>query len=48
VATAGWDAKWQYAVDNLTINMQPDLGLRDDVLSDSDIQSAITAVNAVP
>jgi len=45
VATEGWDAKWQYAVDNLTVNANPDLGVRDDVISDSDVQAAVAAAN---
>jgi hypothetical protein len=45
-ASPGWADKWQYATDEITINQQPDLGIRDDVISDGDILAAVQALNA--
>lgn len=41
----GWGDKWQYAVDNATANTNPDIGARDDVISDPDILAAVQALN---
>jgi hypothetical protein len=43
-ATTGWDVKWQYALDNLTVNANPDFGMRDDVLNDQDIKDGVAGV----
>jgi hypothetical protein len=43
-ATSGWSDKWQYAVDNMTLNANSDIGIRDDVIGDADIQSAVQAL----
>lgn len=46
VSSPGWADKWQYADDNATVNTNPDLGIRNDVISDADILSAVQAVHA--
>lgn len=40
-ATPGWDDKWAYAKDTATVNVNPDTGARDDVISDADIVAAV-------
>lgn len=41
VASPGWAAKWRYALDTLTVNQNPDLGARDDVISDDDLLAVV-------
>lgn len=43
VTSPGWEASWDYAVDNATRNVNPDTGYRDDVISDGDIAAAVQA-----
>jgi hypothetical protein len=43
-ATPGWGAKWEYARDTMTINSNPDIGAREDVINDNDILAAVQAV----
>lgn len=43
-ASPGWADKWSYAVDALTVNQNPELGARTDVISDEDILAAVQAV----
>lgn len=38
------DTDWAYAVSTATVNVNPDTGARDDVVSDQDILSAIQAL----
>ena len=38
------DADWAYAVSTATVNVNPDTGARDDVVSDGDILSAVQAL----
>lgn len=42
-ATPGWAADWAYAVDTATVNQNPDVGQRDDVIDDAQILSAVQA-----
>lgn len=42
----GWADAWQYAEDNATINVNPDTGVRDDVINDSMILAAVQAILA--
>lgn len=41
VASNGWADKWQYAKDTETVNVNPDTGARNDVISDADILAAV-------
>ena len=41
-----WGDKWAYAVDNATVNVNPDTGIRTDVISDGDILAAVQAIIA--
>jgi hypothetical protein len=43
-ATPGWSDKWSYALDTLTVNQNPDIGMRDDVINDQDILSAVQTI----
>jgi hypothetical protein len=45
VSSPGWSDQWQYATDTSTVNTNPDLGIRNDVISDGNILSAIQAVH---
>jgi hypothetical protein len=47
-ASPGWDAKWDSAGVGLTVNGNPDLGARTDVISDADILSAVQVLKPVP
>lgn len=47
-ASPSWDAKWDSAEVGLTVNGNPDLGARTDVISDADILSAVQALKPVP
>jgi len=42
----GWAAAWDYAKDNATVNNNPDIGKRDDVINDSMILSAVQSRKA--
>jgi hypothetical protein len=42
----GWAEAWQYAVDESNINVNPDTGQRDDVISDGMILSGVQQVMA--
>lgn len=44
-ATIG-DTEWTYGVDNYNVNQNPDIGARNDVISDQAILSAVQAVVA--
>ena len=44
--TPGWGDDWSYAKDTATVNQNPDIGARDDVISDSKILAAVQALNA--
>lgn len=46
VSSPGWADQWAYAFDTATVNTNPDLGIRTDVISDGDILSAVQAVHA--
>jgi hypothetical protein len=41
----GWDDDWAYAKDTATINQNPDIGARDDVINDAKILTAVQALN---
>lgn len=45
-STPGWAAKWAYAVDTATVNVNPDTGARIDVINDNDILAAVQAIKA--
>lgn len=45
-STPGWAAKWAYALDTATVNVNPDTGARIDVINDNDILAAIQAIKA--
>lgn len=45
-STPGWAAKWSYAVDTATVNVNPDTGARNDVINDNDILAAVQALRA--
>lgn len=45
-ATPGWADSWAYARDTATINVNPDTGVRDDVINDTEILSAVQAMRA--
>lgn len=45
VSSPGWSDKWQFADDNSTVNVNPDSGIRNDVIGDNDILSAVQAVH---
>lgn len=45
VSSPGWADDWQYASDTSTVNTNPDLGIRNDVINDSKILSAVQAVH---
>lgn len=47
-ASPGWADDWDYAVNTATVNVNPDTGERDDVISDSKILAAVQAVIAAP
>lgn len=40
-ATPGWADKWAYAEDTYNVNLNPDTGARNDVISDADIVAAV-------
>jgi hypothetical protein len=45
-ATDGWSASWDFARDNMTINANPDIGMRDDVINDQMISAGVAALIA--
>ena len=45
VSSPGWADDWAYAADTATVNTNPDLGIRVDVISDAKILSAVQAVH---
>lgn len=47
-AQPGWSDDWDYAVDNATVNANPDVGARTDVISDQKILAAVQALSATP
>ena len=44
VSSPGWDSDWRYAVENATVNSNPDTGARTDVINDNKILAAVQAV----
>lgn len=42
-AAPGWNEAWAYAVDTLTVNQNPDIGARTDVITDAMILAAVQA-----
>lgn len=40
----GWREAWAYAVDTYQINLNPDTGVRDDVISDTMILAAVQPI----
>lgn len=44
VARTDWSDAWTYAKDNYNINQNPDIGARNDVISDAMILAAVQAV----
>lgn len=42
-ASPQWDETWDYAVDTLNVNQNPDIGARTDVITDSMILAAVQA-----
>jgi hypothetical protein len=45
VSSPGWADDWAYAADTASVNTNPDLGIRTDVISDAKILAAIQAVH---
>lgn len=45
VSSPGWADNWQFASDNATVNTNPDLGIRTDVINDASILSAVQAIH---
>lgn len=45
-AQPGWSDDWDYAKDNATVNTNPDLGARNDVVSDAKILAAVQTLKA--
>jgi hypothetical protein len=45
-AEPGWADAWSFAEDNATVNVNPDTGVRDDVINDSMILTAVQAILA--
>lgn len=45
-ASPGWATKWDSAKVGLTIDQNPDLGARDDVITDADVLAAVQALRA--
>jgi len=43
-ATPDWDDAWAYARDNANVNVNPDTGMRDDVINDNMILGAVQAL----
>lgn len=46
VSSPNWADQWAYAADTATVNTNPDLGIRTDVISDGNILSAVQTVHA--
>lgn len=46
IVQPGWEDDWQYARDTMTVNHNPDIGARDDVISDTKILGAVQAVRS--
>lgn len=44
-STPGWAEAWQFAVDNYNINQNPDLGARNDVITDDMIRDGCAAIH---
>lgn len=44
VAQSDWAASWQYAVDQSTVNHNPDTGARDDVIGDDKILATVQSL----
>jgi len=42
----GWGATWAYAKDSATVNHNPDIGAREDVIGDAEILAAVQSVKA--
>lgn len=41
-----WDDAWQYAVDNANVNVNPDTGIRNDVINDNMILAAVQSLRS--
>lgn len=48
VSAPTWDVQWDYAVDTLTVNVNPDIGARTDVISDADLLARVQALKPGP
>ena len=48
VKSQAWVDAWQYCKDTMTVNDNPDIGSRDDVINDNMILSSVQAVNTPP
>jgi len=48
VSQPDWDTQWDYALGTKTVNVNPDFGIRTDVISDLNILAAVQAVAALP
>lgn len=44
-SSPNWSAQWEYARNTATVNHNPDLGLRNDVISDANILSAVQEIH---
>ena len=45
-SSPGWADAWKSAMDSLTVNANPDIGQRDDVITDGMILAAVQALTA--
>jgi hypothetical protein len=43
-SSPGWADKWVSAAGSMTVNQNPDLGVRDDVITDGDILAAVQGI----
>jgi len=46
VSEPGWDDAWDYAKGTTSVNVNPDMGARDDVVTDGMILAAVQALMA--
>jgi hypothetical protein len=45
-SSPGWSEAWKSALDGMTVNVNPDTGIRDDVITDGMILSAVQTLLA--